>query len=32
MLGLLLCAGHGILAVDAEWAFDLILIVVGVGF
>ena len=32
--GLLLCAGHGILAVDAEWAFftGLILIVVGVGF
>jgi len=32
--GLLLCAGHGILAVDAEWAFftGLILIVIGVGF
>ena len=32
--GLLLCAGHGILAVDAEWAFftGLVLIVVGVGF
>ena len=32
--GWLLCAGHGILAVDAEWAFftGLILIVVGVGF
>ena len=32
--GLLLCAGHGILAVDAEWAFftGLMLIVVGVGF
>ena len=32
--GLLLCFGHGILAVDAEWAFftGLILIVVGVGF
>ena len=32
--GLLLCLGHGILAVDAEWAFftGLILIVVGVGF
>tara|TARA_S200000501_G_scaffold372918_1_gene418982 strand:+ start:85 stop:1470 length:1386 start_codon:yes stop_codon:yes gene_type:complete len=32
--GWLLCAGHGILAVNAEWAFftGLILIVVGVGF
>ena len=32
--GLLLCFGHGILAVDAEWAFftGLMLIVVGVGF
>ena len=32
--GLLLCAGHGILAVDAEWAFftGLMLIVVGGGF
>ena len=32
--GLLLCVGHGILAVDADWAFftGLILIVVGVGF
>lgn len=32
--GLLLCAGHGILAIDAQWAFftGLILIVVGVGF
>ena len=32
--GLLLCLGHGILAVNAEWAFfsGLILIVVGVGF
>lgn len=32
--GLLLCAGHGILAVDAQWAFftGLILIVIGVGF
>ena len=32
--GLLLCAGHGILAVDTEWAFftGLMLIVVGVGF
>ena len=32
--GLLLCAGHGILAVNAQWAFftGLILIVVGVGF
>ncbi len=31
--GLLLCAGHGILAVDAEWAFfaGLVLIVLGVG-
>lgn len=31
--GLLLCAGHGILAVDAEWAFfsGLALIVLGVG-
>ncbi len=32
--GLLLCAGHGILAIDAQWAFftGLILIVAGVGF
>lgn len=32
--GLLLCLGHGILAVDAQWAFftGLILIVIGVGF
>ena len=32
--GWLLCAGHGILAVNAEWAFftGLILIVIGVGF
>ena len=32
--GLLLCLGHGILAVNAEWAFfsGLILIVIGVGF
>ena len=32
--GILLCFGHGVLAVDAEWAFftGLILIVVGVGF
>ena len=32
--GWLLCAGHGILAVNAEWAFftGLILIVLGVGF
>lgn len=32
--GLLLCAGHGILAIDAQWAFftGLILIVIGVGF
>tara|TARA_B100001250_G_scaffold307474_1_gene269294 strand:- start:429 stop:1808 length:1380 start_codon:yes stop_codon:yes gene_type:complete len=32
--GLLLCMGHGILAINAEWAFftGLILIVVGVGF
>lgn len=32
--GLLLCAGHGILAIDAQWAFftGLVLIVVGVGF
>ena len=32
--GVLLCAGHGILAVDTEWAFftGLMLIVVGVGF
>jgi len=31
--GLLLCLGHGILAVDAQWAFftGLILIVLGVG-
>lgn len=31
--GLLLCAGHGILAVEAEWAFyaGLVLIVLGVG-
>ena len=31
--GLLLCAGHGILAVEGEWAFytGLILIVLGVG-
>ncbi|MGB0523657.1 MAG: peptide MFS transporter [Flammeovirgaceae bacterium] len=31
--GLLLCAGHGILAVEAEWAFftGLMLIVLGVG-
>lgn len=31
--GLLLCAGHGILAVDAQWAFfaGLALIVLGVG-
>lgn len=31
--GLLLCAGHGILAIDAEWAFitGLVLIVLGVG-
>ena len=32
--GLLLCIGHGILAVNAEWAFftGLVLIVLGVGF
>ena len=32
--GLLLCAGHGILAIDAQWAFftGLVLIVAGVGF
>ena len=32
--GLLLCAGHGILALEAEWAFftGLVLIVIGVGF
>lgn len=32
--GLLLCAGHGILAIDAQWAFftGLVLIVIGVGF
>ncbi|MDA0327378.1 MAG: oligopeptide:H+ symporter, partial [Bacteroidetes bacterium] len=32
--GLLLCLGHGTLAVDAQWAFfsGLFLIVVGVGF
>ena len=32
--GLLLCLGHGILAVNAQWAFftGLILIVIGVGF
>jgi len=32
--GLLLCFGHGILAIDAQWAFftGLILIVAGVGF
>ncbi|NQY07612.1 MAG: peptide MFS transporter, partial [Flavobacteriaceae bacterium] len=32
--GLLLCLGHGILAVDAQWAFftGLVLIVIGVGF
>ena len=32
--GILLCFGHGVLAIDAEWAFftGLILIVVGVGF
>lgn len=32
--GVLLCLGHGILAVDAQWAFftGLILIVIGVGF
>ena len=31
--GLLLCAGHGILAVEAEWAFytGIILIILGVG-
>ena len=32
--GLLLCVGHGILAIEAEWAFfaGLVLIVIGVGF
>ena len=32
--GLLLCLGHGILAIDAQWAFftGLVLIVIGVGF
>lgn len=32
--GVLLCLGHGILAVDAQWAFftGLVLIVIGVGF
>ena len=32
--GLLLCLGHGILAIDAQWAFfsGLVLIVLGVGF
>ena len=32
--GILLCLGHGILAVDAQWAFftGLVLIVIGVGF
>ncbi|WP_054851995.1 peptide MFS transporter [Olleya sp. ITB9] len=32
--GILLCIGHGILAVDAQWAFftGLIFIVIGVGF
>lgn len=32
--GVLLCIGHGILAVDAQWAFftGLIFIVIGVGF
>ena len=32
--GLLLCIGHGILAIDAEWAFfsGLMFIVIGVGF
>jgi len=32
--GFLLCVGHGILAVDAEWAFfsGLLFIVLGVGF
>ncbi len=32
--GLLLCLGHGTLAIDAQWAFfsGLFLIVVGVGF
>ena len=32
--GVLLCIGHGILAVDAEWAFftGLLFIVIGVGF
>nr|BFF39953.1 peptide MFS transporter [Tenacibaculum mesophilum] len=32
--GVLLCLGHGILAIDAQWAFftGLILIVIGVGF
>ncbi len=32
--GILLCIGHGILAVDAQWAFftGLLFIVIGVGF
>lgn len=32
--GILLCLGHGILAIDTQWAFftGLILIVIGVGF
>ncbi|MFT5862817.1 MAG: POT family proton-dependent oligopeptide transporter [Flavobacteriales bacterium] len=32
--GILLCAGHGILAINAQWAFftGLVLIVLGVGF
>lgn len=32
--GVLLCIGHGILAVDAQWAFftGLVFIVIGVGF
>jgi POT family proton-dependent oligopeptide transporter len=32
--GILLCIGHGILAIDTQWAFftGLILIVIGVGF
>ncbi|CAL2059023.1 peptide MFS transporter [Tenacibaculum sp. 190524A05c] len=32
--GVLLCLGHGILAIDAQWAFftGLVLIVIGVGF
>ena len=32
--GLLLCIGHGVLAIDAQWAFftGLIFIVIGVGF